>query len=163
MQAVWAQFAPKTALAPPSPEAKRHLSCRATQVEEVQAGGARATTECFRIDARGQIVDTQYQLVSRDDLYIARESGSYYGVAPNPNPFGYYGGNDQRQRYQGTTPGYGQNGQGYYDQYGRWIPREWWRPQAPVQAVPRDPYGREYQTPRRVDPNYNWGNRWRYY
>ena len=27
IQAVWANVAPKTALAPPSPEAKRHLTC----------------------------------------------------------------------------------------------------------------------------------------
>ncbi len=158
MQAVWAQFAPKTALAPPSPEAKRSLSCRAVELEtgQVQPGARQATTECFRIDAHGQIVDTQYQLVSRDDFYIARETGGYYGVAPNPNPFGYSQGYDARQRYY--NPGYGQNyGQGYYDQYGRWIPGQWGRPQAPVQAAPRDPYGR------RIDPNYIWGNRWRYY
>jgi penicillin-binding protein 1A len=160
MQAVWAQVAPKTALAPPSPEAKRQLSCRAVETETGygQTAGGRGVTECFRLDARGQIVDTQYQLVSRDDLYIARESGGYYGVAPNPNPFGYSQGYDPRQRYY--NPGYGQQySQGYYDQYGRWVVR----PQAPVQAVPRDQYGREYQTPRRIDPGYIWGNRWRYY
>ena len=160
MQAVWAQVAPKTALAPPSPEAKRQLSCRAVEVETGygQTAGGRGVTECFRLDARGQIVDTQYQLVSRDNLYIARESGGYYGVAPNPNPFGYSQGYDPRQRYY--NPGYGQQySQGYYDQYGRWVVR----PQAPVQAVPRDQYGREYQTPRRIDPGYIWGNRWRYY
>ena len=42
----------------------------------------------------------------------------------------------------------------YYGQYGR-DPRF----QAPP---PRDPYGREYQTPQRIDPGYIWGNR-RYY
>jgi membrane carboxypeptidase/penicillin-binding protein len=154
MQAVWAQFAPKTALAPPSPEAKRYIACRAAAVEMMpgQAAVSRGATECFRLDGHGQMVDTQYQLVSRDGYYIARETGGYYGVAPNPNPFGYSQPYDPRQRYY--NPGYGQNyGQGYYDQYGRWMVR----PQAPVQAAPRDPYGR------RIDPNYMWGNRWRYY
>jgi penicillin-binding protein 1A len=160
IQAVWAQFAPKTALAPPSPEAKRYLSCRAeAEMGQMQVPARQATTECFRIDASGQIVDTQYQLVSRDDFYVARETGGYYGISPNPNPFGYSPGYDPRQRYY--NPGYGQSygqsyGQGYYDQYGRWYQRDTGRPQAPVQAAPRDYYGR------RIDPNY-WGNRWRYY
>jgi membrane carboxypeptidase/penicillin-binding protein len=160
IQAVWAQFAPKTALAPPSSEAKRYLSCRAeAEMGQMQVPARQATTECFRIDASGQIVDTQYQLVSRDDFYVARETGGYYGISPNPNPFGYSPGYDPRQRYY--NPGYGQSygqsyGQGYYDQYGRWYQRDTGRPQAPVQAAPRDYYGR------RIDPNY-WGNRWRYY
>jgi penicillin-binding protein 1A len=160
IQAVWAQFAPKTALAPPSPEAKRYLSCRAeAEMGQMQVPARQASTECFRIDASGQIVDTQYQLVSRDDFYVARETGGYYGISPNPNPFGYSPGYDPRQRYY--NPGYGQSygqsyGQGYYDQYGRWYQRDTGRPQAPVQAAPRDYYGR------RIDPNY-WGNRWRYY
>jgi membrane carboxypeptidase/penicillin-binding protein len=160
MQAVWAQFAPKTALAPPSPEAKRYLSCRAEpEMGQMQAPVRQAMTECFRIDASGQIVDTQYQLVSRDDFYISRETGGYYGISPNPNPFGYSPGYDARQRYY--NPGYGQSygptyGQGYYDQYGRWYQRDTGRPQAPVPAAPRDYYGR------RIDPNY-WGNGWRYY
>jgi len=105
-------------------------------------------------------------LVSREDAYSARESRGYYSVGPNPSPFGY-------------------NGQGYYyyDNNGRYVPapRDSWRPPAPyygqsgaygrdprvpdprVQAPPpRDPYGREYQTPQRIDPGYLWGNR-RYY
>jgi penicillin-binding protein 1A len=163
MQAVWANIAPRTALAPPSPEAKRQLACRSVELEsgEMQPATGRAITECFRIDRRGQIIDTQYQLVSRENTaIIAREPRGWFGL-PNPNPFSYFYW-DQRQ-----------GNQGYYDQYGRYIPaqREWWRPQAPVyeqrdprvQApAPRDPYAREYQTPRRIDPGYIWGNR-RYY
>ena len=37
MQAVWAHVAPKTALAPPSPEAKRQLSCRSIDLESGEA------------------------------------------------------------------------------------------------------------------------------
>jgi len=64
MRAVWTHVAPKTALAPPSPEAKRILSCTSIDPEsgEAQRGGI---TECFRIDARGRIIDTQNKLISR--------------------------------------------------------------------------------------------------
>jgi hypothetical protein len=126
----------------------------------MQVSGGRAITECFRIDRNGQIMDTQYQLVSRGDAY----SGGYYSVAPNPYGYGEY---EQRGAYY------------YYDNNGRYVPapREPWRQpgqyyygqfgpygrdprfQAPP---PRDPYGREYQTPQRIDPGYIWGNR-RYY
>jgi penicillin-binding protein 1A len=168
IQAVWAHAAPKSALAPPSPEAKRQLACRSVDVAsgEMPSAGGKGTTECFRIDRYGQVADTQYELVSREDAYLWRESRGYYGVGPNPNPFGYYGGYDQR-------PGYY-----YYDNNGRYLPapRDSWRPPAPSygqsgpygrypriqMAPPRDPYGREYQTPQRIDPGYLWGNR-RYY
>ena len=69
MQAVWAYAAPKTALAPPSPEAKRMLSCKSSGT--VGSGGK--LTECFRLDGRGKIVDTQYRLLSRESTYAARE------------------------------------------------------------------------------------------
>ena len=75
IQAVWANVAPKTALAPPSPEAKRQLACKSIDLEsgEGPSGGRRAITECFRIDRNGQIIDTQYQLVSREEAYGERD------------------------------------------------------------------------------------------
>ena len=87
MQAVWAHVAPKTALAPPSPEARRLLSCkvdRSSKSGRAAAAGAggKSLTECFRIDRTGRIVDTQYQLVSREDAYGDRDQR--YDVAPNP-------------------------------------------------------------------------------
>ena len=111
------------------------------------------------LDRNGQIHDTQYQLVAREDAYAVRESRGFYGVAPNP--FGY-GGYEQRPAYY------------YYDNNGRYVPapRDAWRPpqqyygqygpygrdprfQAPP---PRDPYGREYQTPQRIDPGFDTNN-----
>jgi penicillin-binding protein 1A len=148
IQAVWANVMPKIALAPPSPEAKRQLSCKAIDLDsgDPQGGGGRAITECFRVDRSGRVLDTQYQLVSRDDAYIDREPRGYYYTV-NPNPFGWNGWFDQRQR---PNQGY------YYDERSR-------RPPAPYYGqAPRDPYGREYQTPQRIDPGYPWGNR-RYY
>src|SRR5262249_4652017 len=127
IQAVWANVAPRTALAPPSPEAKRNLACKSVDLEsgEAPTGGGRAITECFRIDRNGQILDTQYALVSREDAYGARESQGYYGVAPNP--FSYYGGYDPRQgpNYYGGNGRYYQDSSGryyYQDSYGRYVP-----------------------------------------
>ena len=163
IQAVWSNVAPKTALAPPSPEAKRHLACKSIDLEsgDMQSAGGRAITECFRIDRNGQIQDTQYQLVGREDAYATR--GGYYGVAPSP--FGYGISPEQRPTYY------------YYDNNGRYLPAprdarpppQYYGQYGPYgrdpryQAQPpRDPYGREYQTPQRIDPGYIWGNR-RYY
>jgi membrane carboxypeptidase/penicillin-binding protein len=170
MQATFAQVAARTALAPPSPEAKRHLACRSTDLDsgelqarqpaELQGRVVRSINECFRVGRNGQIVDTQYQLVSRESAYVTDERGYYYGYGPNPSPFGYNG-------YYGQRPGYY-----YYDSYGRLVPAPQGQQRAPGQGyysqqpnpygrpqeAPRDPYGRAYQTPR-FDPFYFWGNR----
>jgi penicillin-binding protein 1A len=191
IQAVWANVTPRTALAPPSAEARRHLSCRAIDLEsgELTSGrGRRGSTECFRIDRTGRIVDTQYQLVSRGDS--GRDGDGYYGVAPNPFPF-FFRQSRPQPSYPGQQPqGYPPQGQqrqappdGYdprrdqvyvYDNNGRIIavPRDSLR--APGQygegsrnprgqfQQPRDPYNREWNSPQRIDPGYLWGNR-RYY
>jgi membrane peptidoglycan carboxypeptidase len=188
MQAAWTNVAPRAALAPPSPEARRQLSCRSVELDTgelpQQAGGGRAITECFRIDRYGRVLDTQYKLVSREDAYVSR---GYYSVAPSPNPFfGWPGGYEQRpgQYYQdnsgrqvvprdprapqqqyGQPPPVQQYGQPPVQQYGQpWYYQRDPRAQDPrVQAPPRrDPFGREYQAPQRSDPGYMWGGR-RYY
>jgi membrane carboxypeptidase/penicillin-binding protein len=66
MQAMWANVAPKAALAPPSPDAKRQLACKSIELEsgEIQTGRGKAFSECFRIDAKGKVLDTEYVLVS---------------------------------------------------------------------------------------------------
>ena len=109
IQAVWTNVAARTALAPPSPEAKRQLACKSIDLDfgDMQVAGGRAITECFRIDRNGHVLDTQYRLVSREDAYIGREPRGYYSV--NPNPFGW-GYQDQRQGYY------------YYDSSGRYVP-----------------------------------------
>jgi membrane carboxypeptidase/penicillin-binding protein len=69
MKAVWANGTPRTALAPPSPEARRQLSCRSIELDGRPMPGPRqAVTECFRTGRHG-IVDTQYRLVSRELAY----------------------------------------------------------------------------------------------
>jgi len=121
MQAVWAHVAPKTALAPPSAEARRLLSCKAIDVESGDKSGK--FSECFRIDAKGKVVDTQYKLVSRESSYASsreyRNPNAGYGWGwsnggwyPYQEQRRYYGGYDNYQR--------GSWGGGWGGGWGRW-------------------------------------------
>jgi penicillin-binding protein 1A len=69
MQAVWANYAPKVALSPPSPEAKRNLVARRVDADEENSG--KGLVEYFRRGA----TDSQYRLVSRGEVssYESRE------------------------------------------------------------------------------------------
>jgi penicillin-binding protein 1A len=73
--AVWANVAPRTALAPPSPEAKRQLACTSVDLDsgKIQNGRGSAVSECFRVDTRGRILDTQYRLVARNRTHTGRD------------------------------------------------------------------------------------------
>ncbi len=75
MQAVWAHVTPKTVLAPPSAEAKQMLSCKSIDVEtgEIESGKRRSVSECFRVDAKGRIVDTQDRLLSSASAHAKRD------------------------------------------------------------------------------------------
>jgi membrane carboxypeptidase/penicillin-binding protein len=76
IQAVWAHGAPKAALAPPSPEAKSHLACKSSanlEFGEAQIGRGKAFSECFRVDRKGKIIDTQYRLVSQEERNAKRD------------------------------------------------------------------------------------------
>jgi penicillin-binding protein 1A len=74
IQAVWANVAPRTALAPPSPEAKRQLACKSVDLEsgEAQSGRGKAFSECFRVDRKGKIIDTEYRLMSQEEASHAK-------------------------------------------------------------------------------------------
>ncbi len=70
IQAVWANVTPKTVLAPPSAEAKRMLSCKSIDVESGEIGsGKRGVSECFRVDAKGRIIDTQNKLLESSSAH----------------------------------------------------------------------------------------------
>src|SRR5262245_52061909 len=89
IQAVWAYAAPKAALAPPSPEAKRQLACQPINLEtgEAQSGRAKAFSECFRVDRKGKTIDTQYRLMSHEEASHAkhdREDGAVRRAASAP-------------------------------------------------------------------------------
>ncbi|MET0536485.1 MAG: transglycosylase domain-containing protein [Xanthobacteraceae bacterium] len=65
MRSVWANGFSKTALAPPSAEAKRLLSCTSVDPDSGEAQRRGGITECFRVDGKGRIIDTQNSLISR--------------------------------------------------------------------------------------------------
>ncbi len=153
IQAVWANHSPKVALAPPSPEAKRQMTCTAVAVEsdpygeQQQGQPRRGATECLRIDRTGRVIDTQYQLVSREQAYGDR----YYSTAPNP--FGWFE-SLQPRYYQDQRPRGGE----YYDGYGRPVPRES-QTDGQYRRDPRAPQARQAPQPQRVEPNFFWGFR----
>jgi penicillin-binding protein 1A len=64
MRAAWNDITPRTALAPPSPEAKRHLSCTSTESKSIP--------ECLRTDNKGKVIDTTAALESGSDGRYAR-------------------------------------------------------------------------------------------
>jgi len=156
IQAVWAHHSPKVALAPPSPEAKRQMTCvvQADPEEQQyqyqnQGRRPRGVSECFRIDRSGRIVDTQYQLVSREQSYGDRGYHSTF-----PNPFGWFQ-SLQPQYYNDPRPR-----EYYHDNYGRVVPRESVRPQQQAPSYGqyrRDPRAQQPQQQR--DQNPFWGFR----
>ena len=91
IDAIWSQgIAPKTPLNGPSREAKLHL----IDLPIDYATGDRVTSgrgfvEHFRLDATGRFEETQYQLVSREDAYGARETTTSegYWAAQGDNGF----------------------------------------------------------------------------
>jgi len=110
IQAVWAQYAPKTPLNPPSAETKRELVVRPINLasgEPVASGNAKSFVEYFRRDRRGEPYDTQYQLVSRDEAAMAHELREDE-TAPEFMPFDNNGryGQPLRDPWRIPTPGY---------------------------------------------------------
>jgi 1A family penicillin-binding protein len=82
IEAAWSNnVAPKRALAPPSPQAKLQLSCTGSGAEPHEGrkrtkASDGAVTECFRVDRKGQIIDTKYRLVSQDSAPARDETVS---------------------------------------------------------------------------------------
>jgi len=85
IKAVWANGVPRTALAPPSLEAKRQLICKSIEIDsgQTRARFAGAIRECFR-SRRGQIVDTQYRLVSSQNALRSRARSDGLPAAEPP-------------------------------------------------------------------------------
>src|SRR5215468_3319158 len=133
IQAVWAHAAPRAALAPPSPEAKHQLACQPINLEtgEAQSGRGKAFSECFRVDRKGKIIDTQYRLMSHEEASHAkhdREDGAVRkaasaprnGSAPAPNS-----GNAGSQHPWGPQQQWGWqsgSGQQWHDDRREWRP-----------------------------------------
>ena len=82
MQAVWSDYAPRTALSPPSTQAKAQLvdlPVDLTTGDRLAYASPRTFVEHFRLDRQGQLEDTQYRLVSRGEIYAYRDDT--YGEA----------------------------------------------------------------------------------
>lgn len=73
IQAAWAYVAPKQTLAPPSPEARPHLSCKSTDVGSEGRRGQGGDGECLRLDEHGRVLDTRHRLVSRESVREDRD------------------------------------------------------------------------------------------
>ena len=103
MQAVWAHEAPRTALSPPSPEARQLLVASrvdADSGDEYANPNARTFVEYLRRDRNGQPRDSRYELVSRDEVYSTRIDDGYnpQGLQPWGAPW------DDRYRSQPQSP-----------------------------------------------------------
>jgi penicillin-binding protein 1A len=101
IQAAWQHHAPRTALRGPTPETRKFLVAQRSE-QEGEAGERTSLIEYLRRDARGQVVDTRYQLVGEYetsvsyDPYAGRDSGPFgffrgftpWGGPPNPRAGG---------------------------------------------------------------------------
>jgi len=176
MDAVWADYAKKTPLSPPSPAAQRQLIALPIDLRSgirVADNSPGAITEYFRLDRTGGLTETQYTLVSEAEAasYIYREPGdgeAYYGYGYGYN-YGYgYGG--------GYGGAYGYDRRSYPPQYqypGQQQHQQYYRRANPFNGLfgnlgrapePRyRDYGvRERYPPQRVDPQFPFSDRERY-
>ncbi len=72
MQTVWTDYAPRTPMRGPSPEASKQLIALPIDVRSgvrLAAGDRGAFMEQFKLDRSGRFNETQYRLVSRENAY----------------------------------------------------------------------------------------------
>jgi penicillin-binding protein 1A len=141
IQAVWANVAPKTALAPPSSEARRQLACKSVDLDSGEARSApgKTVSECFRLDAKGKVADTQYKLVSRESAYAKRDGDEKPARSSRDAGAG-------RARTERAEEGWGRDPWRTTNQWGwGWDQGQRWRD--------------EQRDGRRTDPNPYWGGR----
>ena len=150
LQAVWAEgLAPKALLKGPSPEAQQHLiDLPIDYASGERVGKGQGFVEHFRLGPDGRFTETQYQLVSREDVYAARTE--------QPANEGW---------------GWGSWGWGNRQQNDNWGWQSWRAaPQQQQQQQPQQPVARGLFTPwfenneqprrrARRDPDYFWGGR----
>jgi membrane carboxypeptidase/penicillin-binding protein len=91
MKAAWAHYAARTPLSKPSLVAARQLlavSINLYSGDAVPANTPNAFTEYLRVDPTGQVKDTQYDIVSRDEAASSR--GYAYGYGGDGDLYGPY-------------------------------------------------------------------------
>ncbi len=144
--AAFAHHAPRAPLNPPSPQAARQLMALPIDLrtgDRVTDGDGRGFTEYFRLDRFGQLDETQYRLVSRDEVYAFRHP---YPEASDGEALG--GGWADSDSVYGALRGY------------RFNPFEASpRAEAPYQRPSVQPWWAEPapRRPRRIDPDYFFG------
>jgi len=152
-QAAWTHHAPKTRLAPPSPEAERLLV--ATPIdprsgEELGAKTPGALVEYFRVNRWGRLADTQHKLVPREEAYAARnpdpwvDGGGEEGGGFGAGEYGPYAEAPRAPQTQpfGDPPFWGEPQYRPFSDGSGWFEEE-----------------RPRRRTRRVDPDYPWGER----
>jgi membrane carboxypeptidase/penicillin-binding protein len=171
IEAVWANYAPKTPLNPPSPEARKELAALPIDLRSgnrLSERSREAFTEYFRLRG-GRLDETQYLLVSREEMVAERDYSAYPdGTQRGPNgyysgaPGGYYSGNNY---YSGPAYGGGFFGGlfgGFFAPPPQQPPpaqRPLYPPNgpayggAPVDIRPRYSEDRRWAPGRRVDPD----------
>jgi membrane carboxypeptidase/penicillin-binding protein len=145
LEAAWAHHAPKAPLSPPSPQAARQLVAMPIDLrtgDRITEGSGRGFTEYFRLNRFGQLADTQFRLVPRDEVYAFR----------NPDPYGFDG--EEAGGGSGSDSVYGAQRDYRFNPY-----LDPPRAEAPSQRPYAQPWWEErpVQRPRRVDPDYFWG------
>lgn len=148
LEAAWTHHLPKAVLNPPSPQVARQLLALPIDVNtgnRVTDGRAGAFIEHFRLSRFGQLHETQFRLVRPAEAYAFR----------HPNPWGdgeEFGGFEDP-----SFDGPDRFGQGWLE-----APRADGPPQHRPDARTRWwEEGRRFH-PRRIDPDYFWGNGWIY-
>jgi penicillin-binding protein 1A len=175
VEATFANYARKTPLSPPSPEAKKELVAMQIDLNSgnrLSERGTQGFTEYFRL-RNGRVEETQYNLVSPDEVatsgdlgdgeayvrdpnagygrgyYTERPSGGYYAERPSGGGLfqgGLFGGLfGQPQPQPQQRQAYPPNGGAYGD------------------LRPRSYEDRRWVPPRRVDPDVPWRERQRDY
>jgi membrane carboxypeptidase/penicillin-binding protein len=182
IEASWADYAPRTPLAPPSGEARRNLVLVPVDLasgSRVEQRGTGTITEAFRRGPGGQIDDTQYRIVSEVDagtMYPRDDEQQGYPNGQQGYPYGqqgpYYGNNGQVYQGSPQNPYYNNNrGGSNRGLFSNWFddarqpppsaPPGARGPNSPParQAPPGRPYDYQASPERRVDPDYYWNNR----
>jgi penicillin-binding protein 1A len=170
IEAVWANVAPQTVLAPPSPEAKRQLACMSVDLDsgKIRSGRGSAVSECLRVDAKGRIFDTQYRLVARDSTRTRRDRDDSISRENHERELSASGNSSER----GNTAEYGWSGDLWrrapewdsrWDNIQRWDGEQRWDSGQRWDNEQRWNNARRYRDDQRewprADPTYIWGGR----
>jgi membrane carboxypeptidase/penicillin-binding protein len=149
IEAAWAHHAPKAPLSPPSPQAARQLIALPIDLnsgDRITSGQGKGFTEYFRLNAFGQLADTQFSLVPQSEAYAFRNPSPW---SDGEESYGYdepYEAGPYAQRPYASQPGWDDGLRQAVPEPRRADPGyRWWDDEAP-------------RRPRRADPDYFWGN-----